>query len=313
MAKTIQMVLFNDELVGSRMATMDKYVCHDIMRQDEPLIKDLLDDLAKPALYILLNKQSSKAYIGQTDDFSHRILQHLSQKPFWNEFVVFTANDNSLTTTEVRYLEAVAYETADDANNYDLSENGQKPNKPYATAIQKINIKEFFRNAVILARLLDCDIFEHSSNTLVQIVSNEQFIPWDDVKKLGVGSKDLEGQCKIALNQNPATTKNKFFFTIVKEYLDQHPQITFAELKQIFPNHLLGGWDRWPILEDNLERARNWKINGEKKKRHLIEDEFVLKSGDGTKFVVCTEWDKNNILNLLAIIIKFGWTYKIEK
>ena len=312
MAKTIQMVLFNDDLKGSRMATLDKYVCHNILRKDDQLIKELSEDLSKPALYILMNKQLSKAYIGQTDDFSQRIAQHLSKKPFWNEFVVFTANDNSLTTTEVRYLEAVAYETAAEANHYDLSENGQVPSKPYATAIQKINIKEFFKNAKTLASLIDCDIFDSSSTPVIQIVSNEQDITNPPIQELGVTAKDLEGKCKLSLNNYPATTKNKFFFTIVKEYLKYWPQTSFVQLKQIFPNSLLGSWNRWPILEDNIEKARNWTEYGDVKKRHLIEDEYVLQSGDGVKFVVCTEWDKSNILNLIAIINKLGWKYKIE-
>jgi hypothetical protein len=76
MAKTIHTILYDDVLEGSKIITMDNCVCQlfDIKRDYDALIRDEKDVLSRPALYILLNRDSRKAYIGQTDDFPVRRL-----------------------------------------------------------------------------------------------------------------------------------------------------------------------------------------------------------------------------------------------
>ena len=145
MAKTIHTILYDDVLDGSKIVTIDNCVCqlYDIKRDYDSIIKNG-KNLSKPALYILLNRSRRKAYIGETDDFSQRIASHMLKKDFWNEALAFMANDNSLTTTEVRYLESLSYEVANACGIYDLSENTQVPKKPYVQAIQEYKIIEFF-------------------------------------------------------------------------------------------------------------------------------------------------------------------------
>ena len=137
MAKTIHTVLYDDVLEGSRIVTMDNCVCqlYDIKRDYEAIIRDSRENLSKPALYVLLNRKKGKAYIGETDDFSQRIASHMLKKEFWDEALAFMANDNSLTTTEVRYLESLSYEIAKAAGTYDLTENTQIPKRPYVQTI----------------------------------------------------------------------------------------------------------------------------------------------------------------------------------
>ena len=74
MAKTIHTILYDDVLDGSKIVTMDNCVCQlfDIKRDFDTLIRDEKDVLSKPALYILLNRENRKAYIGETDDFLQR-------------------------------------------------------------------------------------------------------------------------------------------------------------------------------------------------------------------------------------------------
>ena len=44
-----------------------------------------------------------------------------------------------------------------------------------------------------------------------------------------------------------------------------------------------------------------------------MSDDPILVSGDGVQFVVCVEWDKNNIINVLGIAQALGWKFEIEK
>ena len=313
MAKTIHTVLYDDVLDGSKIVTMDNCVCqlYDIKRDYDSLIKDSKENLAKPALYVLLNRNVHKAYIGETDDFSQRIASHMLKKEFWDEALAFMANDNSLTTTEVRYLESLSYEVAKAAGVYDLSENTQIPKRPYVQSIQEYKIKDFFNYVKLLTKFIGCNVFEKTTNHHQSVSfssSVRKIIPVD----LGITPQDLEGrEVKLSLN-GVVYNKGKFGYAIVKEYLKFHPKATMAELKEIFHIGLLGSWGRWELLEDDLEYAQSLKKSSGQF-RHLVKDEFVLTSGDNIRFVVSNQWDKVNILNLLQIAKNQGWIFEIIK
>lgn len=103
MATTIYTYLHNDDLNGSRIVSMDDCMCklYNIKRNDSVFMHDFNGDLQKPALYILLNRETRKAYIGETDDFVKRIAQHMIKKDFWDEVLVFLgSNEDTLSKTE---------------------------------------------------------------------------------------------------------------------------------------------------------------------------------------------------------------------
>jgi hypothetical protein len=313
MAKTIHTILYDDVLDGSRIITMDNCVCqlYDIKRNYDAIIKDARENLSKPALYVLLNRKEKKAYIGETDDFSQRIASHMLKKEFWDEALAFMANDNSLTTTEVRYLESLSYEIANAAGTYDLSENTQVPKRPYVQTIQEYKIKDFFNYVKLLTRFVGCDLFE-------KVISREQSVNFSSkVRKvepinLDITSTDLEGKGVVISLNGCEYNKGRFGYAVVKEYLSKNPQTTMTELKEIFHIGLLGSWGRWNLLEDNLEIANSLKESSGQF-RHLIKDDYVLTSGDGVRFVVSNQWDKVNILNLLQFVKNQGWKYEIIK
>lgn len=313
MAKTIHTVLYDDVLDGSKIVTMDNCVCqlYDIKRDYDSLIKDSKENLSKPALYVLLNRSACKAYIGETDDFSQRIASHMLKKEFWDEALAFMANDNSLTTTEVRYLESLSYEVAKAAGVYDLSENTQVPKRPYVQSIQEYKIKDFFNYVKLLTKFIGCDVFEKTTSHQ-QSASFTSAVRKTITVDLGITSQDLEGRdVKLSLN-GVLFNKGKFGYAVVKEYLKFHPKATMSELKEIFHIGLLGSWGRWELLEDDLDYAKSLKeLSGQF--RHLIKDEYVLTSGDNIRFVVSNQWDKVNILNLLQIAKNQGWKYDIIK
>lgn len=311
MAKTIHTILYDDVLDGSRIVTMDNCVCqlYDIKRDYDSIIKNGKVNLSKPALYVLLNRAGRKAYIGETDDFSQRIASHMLKKEFWDEALAFMANDNSLTTTEVRYLESLSYEVANACGSYDLSENTQVPKKPYVQAIQEYKIIDFFDYVKLLTKFVGCDLFEKSStqqpNVQVSVPSIPK-IPGD----LGVRPEDLAGRNVTIKLNGVIYPKSQMGYAVIKEYLKKYPKTSISELKGIFHIGLLGSWGRWNLIEDDLDAANSQK-DVDNKYRHLIKEQFVLKSGDEVKFVVCNQWDKVNVLNLLRIAKEQGWSYEV--
>ncbi len=310
MAKTIHTILYDDVLDGSKIITMDNCVCQlfDIKRDFDTLIRDEKDVLSKPALYILLNRENRKAYIGETDDFLQRIASHNAKKGFWDEALAFMANDNSLTTTEVRYLESLSYEIARNASSYDLSENTQVPKKPFVQKIQEYKIKDFFKYVTLLTKFVGCDLFEKNRNTQQGSQQVHKPIKID----LEVKAEDLQGRVAIRLNGTEYKTKGLMGYAIVKEYLKAHPKTTIEELKDTFHNALLGRWGAWNFIEDDIEAARSLKEETSMF-RHLLKEEYILTSGDGVRFVVSNQWEKANVLNLLQIAKNEGWSYEIVK
>lgn len=312
MATTIYTYLHNDDLNGSRIVSMDDCMCklYNIIRDDSEFMKDFEKDLQSPALYILINKEESKAYIGETDDFIKRISQHIVKKKFWTEVMVFLGtNEDTLSKTEVQYLEYLAIEKAKHVNSYDLSENGQAGKMPHMNVMLKGKTDKFFRYVMFLSKFVGCDIFEYRTNqpSVVQVVNPPLSRVSED---LGIKPEDIAGRdVKFRLN-GVLYNKSQFGYGLIKEYLNKYPKTDINSLKSIFHIGLLGSWGRWNLIEDNIEQALSLK-NVDGKYRHLVNENFVLTSGDKVKFVVCNQWDKVNILNLIQIVKEQGWSFEV--
>jgi hypothetical protein len=170
MAKIVHTILFGENIDSSRQVYIDNCVCQLflIRHDDNATVSQLAEDIDKPAVYILLNRETKKAYIGQTDSFKKRLQQHWN-RTFWTEALCFQANDNSLHLTSIHYLEALAYDLAKKVGNYDLSENTQIPKKPATTPQHRIPAEQFFEYVQFLTQFIGCDIFATKTK---QMLSN---------------------------------------------------------------------------------------------------------------------------------------------
>lgn len=160
MAKIVHTILFGEDIDSSRQVYIDNCVCQLflIRHDDNAVLAQIADAIDKPAVYVLLNRETRKAYVGQTDSFKKRLQQHWN-KTFWTEAMCFQANDNSLHLTSIHYLEAMAYDLAKKVGNYDLSENTQVPKKPATTPQHRIPAEQFFEYVQFLTQFVGCDIF----------------------------------------------------------------------------------------------------------------------------------------------------------
>ena len=131
-----------------------------IDRADKQFISEHSEDLSKPALYILVNRYAKKLYVGKTGDSLERLNNHKS-KDFWTEAIVYHSNPgtDTLSTTEVEWLEAKTYDTIKELSYYDLSDNKQKPKYPRLKRDQEINCPEYFEAAKNYICAAGFDIF----------------------------------------------------------------------------------------------------------------------------------------------------------
>ncbi len=120
--------------------------------------------LDKAGVYILFGKsddptKEGRAYIGEADGVRQRLEQHLSQKDFWNDAIVFISKDNNLNKAHIKYLESRLYEMAVETGRYKL-ENSNKPTRSTISEPDVAEMEEFIANIELLIGTLGFKIFE---------------------------------------------------------------------------------------------------------------------------------------------------------
>lgn len=69
-------------------------------------------ELLQPALYFLVSVDESRGYIGESENFFHRIKSHDQNKDFWDVAIAIVSTTNGLEKSDVKYLESLAVERA---------------------------------------------------------------------------------------------------------------------------------------------------------------------------------------------------------
>jgi len=77
-------------------------------------------ELNSTGVYILFGKaeDNSKkgiAYIGEAENIYKRLTQHLREKDFWNDAIVFVSKDDNLNKAHIKYVEHKMYKTAQES------------------------------------------------------------------------------------------------------------------------------------------------------------------------------------------------------
>lgn len=110
--RLVQTFLLDGTLEGIRVvdceSTVEAYV---IPRLRLGEAKGIVE-LEQPALYILLNAEDNRAYIGESESFYSRAGQHLKSKDWWTLAVAIVSKTNDLEKGDVKYLESLAVERA---------------------------------------------------------------------------------------------------------------------------------------------------------------------------------------------------------
>ena len=87
------------------------------------------DDLTGTGVYLLFGKNEDdkdQVYIGEAETILKRLNQHLTQKDFWNETIVFVSKDENLNKAHIKYLENRLHDIAKSTGRY-LIENANTP------------------------------------------------------------------------------------------------------------------------------------------------------------------------------------------
>jgi hypothetical protein len=127
-------------------------------------IKDCSDraDLISTAVYLLFGKDDEgkdQVYIGEAESILKRLSQHLTQKDFWNEAIVFLSKDDNLNNAHIKYLENRLFDLARITNRYRI-ENSITPTQSSISESDKAEMEEFIENIKMMVNTLGHKVFE---------------------------------------------------------------------------------------------------------------------------------------------------------
>lgn len=152
-------------------------------------------EFQKPGVYLLLGKGENNedtVYIGEAEVIYDRLLNHISNKDFWNEVIFFGSKDKYLNKASVKYLESRLYELAIDSGRYKLAQN--IPAKPELSEAELAELEEFLSNVKVLTASLGHRIFERIEETIEQKnILSQQFYCRNGAGANGKGIPSTEG------------------------------------------------------------------------------------------------------------------------
>lgn len=133
------------------------------------------EDLNNTGVYLLFGKNEEGkdlVYIGEAESILTRLKQHLDQKDFWNETILFISKDENLNKAHIKYIEYRLFEIARETNRYILK-NGNIPTKSSISELDRAEMEEFIDNIKLLVNTLGHKVFENRRDTSMGI--SQQF------------------------------------------------------------------------------------------------------------------------------------------
>lgn len=83
----------------------------------------------RPGVYFLFGIDEEtgepKAYIGEAENVYNRLQNHITNKEFWNEVIIFVSKDENLTKSHVKYLESRLIQVSFSTKRYKIENYNQ--------------------------------------------------------------------------------------------------------------------------------------------------------------------------------------------
>ncbi len=99
-------------------------------------------------------------------------------------------------------------------------------------------------------------------------------------------------RARYSIDGGEPMNKRRFVYTVVKQYVADHPGITFYDLENRFPSSLSHSPLNGVVRKYDSVMAR-LADQPDLRNRFFLEDDEVLVLSDGTKVVVYNQWGEN--------------------
>ncbi|MDX8568142.1 hypothetical protein OZ668_09105 [Elizabethkingia sp. HX XZB] len=134
-----------------------------------------------------------------------------------------------------------------------------------------------------------------SSNGEIYVISDTYF-------KYKYLSKDYS---KFIFNHQEYN-KGRLVNAVIKNYVENNPDITYSELKSKFPNKIQGSFGVFDTKDNAIDKYQRWGH-----KRHYINPDEVIKLNDCI-IATCTQWNPENINRFINCSNELGLKIEIK-
>ena len=115
-------------------------------------------ELSKPCVYFLIGDVEEsvchkRIYIGETENFKKRLDDHMKNKDFWNQCILFTSIDDNFNKAHVKWLESHFYSHFRNFSHIIL-ENASGPKKSKLSESDTSSLNEYSKNVYLILNAL---------------------------------------------------------------------------------------------------------------------------------------------------------------
>lgn len=177
-------------------------------------------------------------------------------------------------------------------------------------------------------KILSFDRFYEDKNgkTNVDIAIVELFLENLGVEKASFNKEEEEEiDAAPSSNETKGNDKTKYSFngseplgkgdlgiSIIKQYLKEHPKMKYSEIKETFPDTMLGKDLKLIGLIVTRQEIEN-AIDSYKKRAYGFYKKRKFYSSDGIEFYVSNWWNITNIDSIIQFAKEQGWTVEVIK
>ncbi len=157
-AKTMNLLLYNGTLDGVLYIESSSWNAGELYSAPRDAISDLISTGAcsKSGVYLLW--APNKVYIGQSHDLAKRLNRHIIGKDWWKSAVILATKGNSLTHTDIDYLEAALIAKASAMNHLDC-DNKNKGNPTNVDRFRVVYLNQYLQEALFLLDFIGVTVF----------------------------------------------------------------------------------------------------------------------------------------------------------
>jgi hypothetical protein len=147
-------------------------------------VKECTDrkDLEGTGVYLLFGKdqdENDQVYIGEAECILKRLIQHIAQKEFWHETIVFISKDDNLNKAHIKYLENRLHDIAQKANQYKI-ENALTPTQSSISESDRAEMEEFIENIKTLVNTLGHKVFHEKRELISKPINTNEVTSTDN-------------------------------------------------------------------------------------------------------------------------------------
>ena len=177
-------------------------------------------------------------------------------------------------------------------------------------------------------KILSFDRFYKDKNgkTNVDITIVELFLENLGVEKASFNKEEEEIDAAPSNNETKGNDNTKYKFngseplgkgelgiSIIKQYLNEHPEMKYSEIKETFPDTMLGKNLKLIGLIVTRQEIDN-TVEGNKKRAYgFYKKDRKFYSSDGVEFYVSNWWNITNIDSIIQFAKEQGWTVEPTK